>query len=263
MGKNIEVLILDTATPWLYLNQFTFNKENDKNAINQFVKSYSSRNQIFEKIDREKDDWLAEIFHNFTKDLDRKADILFIGEGPGSFTSLRISFSFLKTLAMLRKTPIYTFSSIDFYEKNLIDFSSFSKNQEFYLLIRANKNLFYGKKILEKGKQNKGDIEILAQNFDDWIYTFSHDIKYKNKQIFIWNSSWMSRKDITGCKENELNWPKEFIIINKPEINSKSCDYFLEHPKLLSNDLSSWKTIFPKYGHEINYVPRKQVNYWK
>jgi len=260
MEKNRNILILDTATPFLYLEFFSFSLTDFKNTSSdeKILPMFTSQKKIFEKVNREKDNWLSEQYRIFTQDLPQ-VDVFFIGEGPGSFTSLRISFAFLKTLAMLQKTPIYSFSSIDFYEKFLVNENqtNFNNNKK-YLLIRANKNLFYGKNIVNNEENNI----ILAKDYNWWMSFFENNKNYfHNQQINIWNNSWMSRKNITDSPIHL--WSKNINIIDKPKLQNNTQEYFYKHPEIMSSNKNTWKSIFPKYGHNINYVAKKQINYWK
>ena len=61
-----------------------------------------------------------------------------LGKGPGSFTSLRISHSMMRTLGMLCGTEFLTFSSMEFWH------NAFSLQLNDIFLFRLNQNLYYG-----------------------------------------------------------------------------------------------------------------------
>ena len=64
------------------------------------------------------------------------AEQILLGAGPGSFTALRIAFSYVKARAWLQKSRISTFSSVDFWQ-------SFFDEDEQVFLLKANRNLYY------------------------------------------------------------------------------------------------------------------------
>ncbi len=81
-------------------------------------------------------------------DLDRDIDLILLGTGPGSFTSLRVGFIFAKMLSYVCEKPIYCIKSMfgltynalrnnpDFCGRNLITALDAGRNELFYCITR-------------------------------------------------------------------------------------------------------------------------------
>jgi len=121
----MKILAVDTSTQYTFL------------AICVYQNRWSVEKIFCEKISREKDNWLELHIRNFCgNDEWNKIDGFASGRGPGSFTSLRINFTYLKTLAILQDKLFLTFSTSGFYR------SLFCKSNEI-LLVQVNRNLYF------------------------------------------------------------------------------------------------------------------------
>lgn len=81
--------------------------------------AYSSENVIKEHdimIERDLSVHLIEMFDCFIKkhgiDIKKDLDMAIIGSGPGSFTGLRLGYSFIKMLSYIYNVPLYTLNSL-------------------------------------------------------------------------------------------------------------------------------------------------------
>lgn len=133
-----EMLLIDTSTPLLFLSR----------ALRQQDNRWQTTHFLLAKVPREKDTWLKEAVDDFYKKFfSVPPQVIAVGEGPGSFTSIRGGFTFTSILAMLWNIPSITFSSYGLLEKIILLQKKQNKKEKSdgVLLLRANRYMFFGR----------------------------------------------------------------------------------------------------------------------
>ena len=86
---------------------------------------------------------------------------IYIGRGPGSYTGVRISGTFGKTLAFLKNLKLYSFSSLDYLLSNYLN-----KDGKYIAYIEAKKNHIYTKAITVSNNNIQVDLEETFSHID-------------------------------------------------------------------------------------------------
>ena len=112
---------------------------------------------------------LEEFLKNNNLDI-KNINEVYVGRGPGSYTGVRISGTFGKTLAFIKNIKLYSFSSLDYLLS-----SNFSKDGKYVALIEAKKNHVYLKAITVKDNNITVDLEEtfascdILENYSEYI----------------------------------------------------------------------------------------------
>ena len=212
-----KVLIVDTSTTWAYLGY----AETEKKEIVNF------RQNLFQP-EKEKTDWLSASLTEFLAPLKlTDIDKIVIGKGPGSFTGLRISFSYFRTAAMLLDIPISTFAS------GVLWHLAICSNKE-TLLTQLNKNLYTAYDPLNK-------IQGIKQP-GEWIDFFKNNPKEKG---IIWDTAYLNQK-------TSLNWPENCTVYNNKPGQNKIMPAF----DFIFQEAGNWEEALPEYGHTMKLTKK-------
>jgi len=228
----MKILAIETSSQFTYLALCAF-----KDSLNRTPDKDSPTNGawITEKFtrmqtDKKKDNWLELAIHDFCdtfalRDLDGYAT----GYGPGSFTGLRINFTYLKTLAILWGKFFLTFSTSRFYH------SLYCKPDE-ALIVQLNSSLFYACDPDLPPELTETENSILS--LDEWVNHYSGK---PGKKIRLW------RQLQSG------NQPHSLTEIN-PEItnDAESINVNLPSPEHILKNKQELMTSLPFYGHGLN-----------
>ena len=116
---------------------------------------------------------------------------IYIGRGPGSYTGVRISGTFGKTLAYIKNLKLYSFSSLDYLLSKCLN-----KDGKYIALIEAKKNHVYAKAISVKDNNITIDLEEtfdhidLLNNYTDYLQIIPNEengniLNILNNNLFI------------------------------------------------------------------------------
>ncbi|MES0491304.1 MAG: hypothetical protein ABUK01_15020 [Leptospirales bacterium] len=214
-SENIIVLA-DTSTQYLCLTKAKIGRD-----------GFSDASTTMTIPDKQITDWFSNEFMNFIQPEGKsKIGALAIGKGPGSFTGLRISFSYLRTFAMFSKVPLISFSSGRLWQKSLC-----RKNE--LLLTRLNKDLYSG---YLPGVHFKA-----AMSVDNWQEYLKVNPELK---AAIWDKAMHTRNHTSS----HTVWPDQTRMVSEPEVPNELPLSFkeMEH--------ANTATVFdalPDYGHDI------------
>jgi len=190
------------------------------------------------KIDREHDNWLELLVREFCletcgielKDLDGFA----AGYGPGSFTSLRINFTYLKTLAILLDKIFLTFSTSRFYH------SMFCRAGE-ALLVQANRNLYFS---CDPDQPDKVDN---IRPLSEWSRHYAQNTPQEGKKILLWNQ-YPPNPNAPDTPVAALEYPE----IDPGQIApSASVIVELPQPDSILKNKQEFMNAMPFYGHDV------------
>ncbi|MDH5721475.1 MAG: tRNA (adenosine(37)-N6)-threonylcarbamoyltransferase complex dimerization subunit type 1 TsaB [Spirochaetia bacterium] len=219
-----EILAFDTSSRWFYVS-----------LLREESKSLKVVDLTTDKIPRESDDWLHDIIQEkLALFINDKPDVLAVGQGPGSFTGLRIAYTYARVLGMLWEIPVISFSSIQLWK------SAFNVQENDVFIIPANKNLFYV--LFPEHKLQTLTKEELKMTLN------------QNKQrAILWEAN----------KKNILNLQNEFgadvfKIVEDPQTDKIKFPFLnldiLDHNK----EQYKWENALPEYGHEPVFVEKKR-----
>jgi len=214
----IKAIIVDTSTPWLYLALAIKNKN-----------KWSLENYNLIKTPENNDAWLSDYFSEFLKIHNIKVpDLVFLGKGPGSFTGLRISFSYFRTYCMLMGLGLCLFSSIEFWHR------SFSDPLNDIFLVKNNRTTYYGH-FLSINKK----LKFIAEKLNFWQ---KKAIKLK-KRIILWPSIYVINEDYS------INDNFKILTIDEADVSKVN----LLPLDNLTNQEINWQAALPHYGHELTF----------
>ncbi|MDH4200859.1 MAG: hypothetical protein OEV66_10835 [Spirochaetia bacterium] len=207
----MKILAVDTSSPDIFL------------AVCEYSDRWESSKTSFSPVARDKDNWIELCILEFMGDSAlNDFDGFAAGSGPGSFTSLRISFTYLKTLAILWEKIFLTFSSSLFYHKYFCE-------PDEILLIRQNRSMLCAFDPETKIPSNK------AQSLEDWMREIPQN---RHGKLRIWNP-------YSEIPDNGLQLVSSKKITNPPVIpDFPQPDFMKSHRKELLQEL-------PLYGHDI------------
>jgi tRNA A37 threonylcarbamoyladenosine modification protein TsaB len=238
----MRILAVDASTQYTFLVLCTYD---DK---------WTTENLKVEKTDRENDNWLETLIQTFCRDSCgglqlQDLDGFAAGYGPGSFTGLRINFTYLKTLAILWDKIFLTFSTSRFYH------SLFCQADE-ALLVQANRSLYFS---CDPDQSDKVDN---IRSLPEWTNHYSpskdatslqHDDSSQDlltgpKRVLLWNQypSTPNAQNISGVSVSEF-----------PEIDprhaapSASIVVEMPTPEYILNNKQEFMNAMPFYGHDV------------
>lgn len=217
--NNMKILAIDTSTEYVFLAAFEYQGQ------------WLSHKNAFVKPLRDKDNWLEQLSMDFLSVSDETRskfhffDGFALGGGPGSFTGLRIGFTYFKTISLLSEKLFFTFSSAKLY--HLL----FCRPEEL-LFLPLNRELYHVydpfAEVEPEGAQNLMDcLKLIPES--------------RHSQLSIWGRS----------LEESVDHPK-FRQLSPHEIRSSgplSMD-FPEPDFLMANKSKLLKTL-PAYGHNV------------
>ncbi|MDH4262767.1 MAG: hypothetical protein OEV78_06975 [Spirochaetia bacterium] len=223
----MRILTVDTSTQYTFLALCDFNQKWNINKL------------LCVKTDRRKDNWLELLIHEFCDSFPlNNLDGFAAGYGPGSFTGLRINFTYLKTLAILWDKLFLTFSTSRFFH------SLFCKIDE-ALLVQTNRTLYFS---CDPDQDDKADnIRSLAEWTNHYSQLKDNLLKTENalvthKKIKIWNQY----PQLENSKEKtapEFD-PQSMVTQDIVAIDMPDPDFILKNKKELMNSM-------PFYGHDL------------
>ena len=145
-------LFVDSSSKYLYLDVI----ENDL----KYSFSRLGKNDHSEMLVTSLEEYLKELKYT-VNDIEE----VYIGRGPGSYTGVRISRTFGKTISFIKNLKFYSFSSLDYLLSPYLE-----KDGKYIAAIDAKKNHSYLKVITVKDKQ----VEVVLDE------TFSHNEIFEN-----------------------------------------------------------------------------------
>jgi len=177
--------------------------------------------------ERGRDNWLIKSFNDFIS----REELLnlsgfILGKGPGSFTGLRISYAFFKSLSMMTEIPLYEINTLLLWE-----YLGVSDNAR--LFYQFNKNLFYYR---ENNKTLPLSIEQISNFFSD----------KDNRETRVWLAQ---ENDNSRIEYWKTIWPDDAFLFLTPSA-------ILSHISPLEGDLieSGWKSALPEYGDNLSAI---------
>lgn len=213
----MRILAVDSSTPFLYTAIY------DKNGTELKLSE-----QKIEPISLKRDDWLSRAVAGF--DFNR-LDAIALGCGPGSFTGLRVSFSYMRTRAMLEKLPVYLFSSLHLW------YNGFSEDENDLLLTRINRRMYYGFSPRQPGFLH-GDTAFWQRHITGNLY----------RRVMLWPETWRRHISEESTGLEDVN---NFRPVSVPAAIST-----LPPLKEPEDERRSWDAE-PFYGHEPEFIPLK------
>lgn len=219
----MKVIAIDNSTDTLYMELFEAQGE-----------KYRSLKQKIFRPERGRDDWLVRALDDFydIDNLQEEKDAFALGEGPGSFTGLRILFSYIKTLAQIKRIPVITFSSLKLWQSAVCR----EYPQEGFLF-QANRNLFH----LIPPENQSPDWETLlkAQTPSPWKHWINLFRENPATRARLWPPAVLP------------NLPGNITIENKSHFKPV-CP--LPKPEKIT---STQENPLPRYGHNVIFKKKK------
>lgn len=203
------LLTMDTSSRYCYASI----SESGKN-----IKSF------LREIPKERDDWVSVFFNELLCGQNASVDALALGSGPGSFTGLRLSFSYFKTWSLLKGLPLYIVSSAYLW-RGILEIPDNG-----ILLNQVNKNMYYA---------FGADCKMIALSADELF--FGENKKIKPENIYFNNQEFS--KASSGEKIKKL-WPAAHIVQVPKETSFAPKESFLV--------ISDFQNAVPEYGHALN-----------
>jgi tRNA A37 threonylcarbamoyladenosine modification protein TsaB len=216
----MNILALDTSTPFTIL------------AHCFYTDKWQVKSIQIEKMDKENDNWLETLVNKFTKNFPlEKFDGFAAGCGPGSFTGLRIGFTYFKALAVLWDKIFFSIFTADLFN------SVFLQTREI-LLLQLNANLYA---TCDSNFNDRGEI---FQSLEYWLDFYST----KLDNLVFWNFY------------NSQNPFPESLKTLDPGKNNPVDDLTIElpRPEYLTKNKISLRGNLPQYGLNVNL---KRKNY--
>jgi tRNA threonylcarbamoyl adenosine modification protein YeaZ len=103
MVNPMNLLVLDSSTGTLFLGLL----------VNGEPKDY-----LVETLDRQQSEWMVPRLMSFLKKNQltmQEVNAFVVGDGPGSFTGVRLGLTLVKTFALLKPMPVYPISSLQLF----------------------------------------------------------------------------------------------------------------------------------------------------
>ena len=239
-----NILFIDTSTSFAYIAYLEFNGDYFA-QIREILFSLKEKKEVFstlqDELHVEGDAWLYNILNELIqKENIDKINYIALGKGPGSFTSLRVSHSMMRTFSMLRKIKFLAFSSMEFWHR------AFALQCNDLFLFRLNQNLYYGYIPQEKPS-------FLALGRLGWLNFLGEmnrntEKKRDEKKLNVWLETWKPKRTNPNGSKAEHLWPKEMNELKVSDLNGISADVFTI---LFDLNPVSWEEVLPEYGHHV------------
>lgn len=220
-----EMLLIDTSTPLLFLARAL--QQNNRWQTTHFN---------LQKVNREKDTWLKEAVEHFQERcFPAPPQVIAVGEGPGSFTSIRGGFTFASILALLWNVPAINFSSYKLLEKIVATQKKQNDSQEI-LLLRANRYMFFGR--------DENTVKALPK--EKW--------KAKNSPLLFF------------AYENQEEIKKEFEQVSFVSFSSNNImdkqneNFFVDDLFCYPSEENGEFSFTPNYGIELTFKQKKDTD---
>ena len=234
MNTSKKILVIETSMSICYVSVYNIENNIIKLLDGQeyFIHLYphptliKGDHTVFSKIEStiSKDNWLYSILYSILDHLQiQKVDYIAVGEGPGSFTALKISHVISKTLSMLWNSSIIPFSSLLFWR------TMFLVPEASPFIFPINKNLYYGN--LSASESFK------ALKKEEWV-TLLQGTPY------VWLEAWTKLNYVT-----EDIWENSIILKQKDII--PTIPPFLTTELKIQKEVIPWQNLSPIYGHSI------------
>lgn len=228
----MRILAIDNSTQLLFLELLTASGD---------AQTWESKKRAWIPIDediRSNDKWLQLQVDSFFEGDEKNGgafgesslEAFALGSGPGSFTGLRILFSYFKTLALLWEKPIVGFSSFQFWRRALR--GSFP-SQDHILLFQFNRNLF----LLD----------------DNRSMTKKETLAYFRENALKSGVIWPPPANPKQREEFLKEAPPNLTFAEDPTDNDTQIGELLPAPSTLSNHIDGWKHVLPSYGPAIQF----------
>lgn len=232
-----QMLLIDTSTPLLFLASAQRNTTGHWHT-KEFCLYHQSREQ---------DIWLKQAVESFIKNyFPQTPPLIAVGKGPGSFTSLRIGFTFVSVLTLLWQIPKMTFSSYRLLKRVLSH--ELAQKQNSVFLVRANRYLFFGE------HQNK----IIAWSATEWQQHYSSFLffDYEKKENIIAEFPCASFVPFARTSINTINEENKNVFVQQATFQE---NFFIDD--LLSYPQQDNTFPFePEYGMNIVFNKKKDVH---
>lgn len=163
-----------------------------------------------------------------------------IGSGPGSYTALRISFAFVRTMALLADLPLRMFGSMVLL-RNILSIPA-----DTLFIMQMNRNLFYG------DFDHNGIKVFLAKHPVEW----ENEIKngqygLSGRKIYLWREAWRA-VDLTSAPPLS-NMPNFHEV--RLDIGFTGSLFDFEKCLIMSSE-TTWHNVLPDYGHELLFTKK-------
>jgi len=199
---------------------------------------------IFSKAQRGSDTQFDECFASL---VDSPIDEIWLGQGPGSFTGLRVSFSYIRAWSLLGNVKLRLFHSSLLWRKLL------QLRDVEWLLFPINANLFYGDRFDPKREFDFESPESWSEKLRGYVQPLAIlNSSAKNK------SEWVRCFEDKGIQTHLLEHPTEVKKIFttgdvKGDLREEGGSF------LRPSEILSWRNITPDYGLELSF--KKQKNH--
>jgi tRNA threonylcarbamoyl adenosine modification protein YeaZ len=144
MMNNSFVLVIDSSTPILFLGLFNHGQPLDS---------------AVETLDRQQSEWMVPKVISFLGCHQLKLsdlDAVVVGDGPGSFTGVRLSLTLVKTLGLLKPITIYPISSLQLFAIEPLSVVWMdARGERMYLGVYEKNKVHVAPMILEMGSRQK------------------------------------------------------------------------------------------------------------
>ncbi|MBF0485312.1 MAG: tRNA (adenosine(37)-N6)-threonylcarbamoyltransferase complex dimerization subunit type 1 TsaB [Candidatus Omnitrophica bacterium] len=169
----------------------------------------------------------------FLKDIDG----FVIGQGPGSFTSLRVGFSMMKAFIMVTEKPVVGVPSLDAIAMNVRS----KKNARICVIVDARRNLLYSCLYEKKDTELTRWSEYLLKPLADIFHALEGEIIFTGDGVSLYRdviieTSKASNGRFTAFFENEKHW--------LPQARELA---HLGARRLLKGDFDKIETLAPMY----------------
>jgi len=191
----------------------------------------------------ETDDWFSNMFNQLTDNYKSLPQEIYYGQGPGSFTGLKVCFTYLKTFAVFHQIQFFHFPSFELHRL------LFKVPAHSIYIWPVNRNQLYiqglnlPSQLIELLKAK----EIMSSLYDIKMKTFLSNFKLLDdslrKRILLNPNAF--RIKINSLNELEIN------KVDEPRINNKQINKFMQNEKYSTPiDISA---DVPIYGHNLQF----------
>ncbi|MDH5717773.1 MAG: hypothetical protein OEZ22_09055 [Spirochaetia bacterium] len=217
-----NIIAFDTSTKWVYITRLKEDKE----------KKLILKHHEIKKIPKNTDTWFYELLEEKLKSF--RPNAIAIGEGPGSFTGLRISYTYARILGMKWDIPIIPFHSLELWQ------SAFNISKNDFFIIPANKNVFYMYDL-----KKKKSYAVIKENLKTYLHS-------KKNKFYFWPHALLTNHQY----DDEILSLENINLLNKPSL--KKIKLPVSSLEILDTEPEKyvWKNAQPKYGHKLEYTKK-------